>query len=82
MSTQFRPIVASNHVANPYTLRQLDKHGVVLKEAQVVAGSYATAVRELKNVVDGAERIEVYNHEGKVAGEVSVEYWRRKRGRL
>lgn len=81
MSTHLCPIVVTEHAAHPYTLRQLDKQGDVLSETQVVAESYATAVQELRDVVDGAERIEVYNHEGKNAGEITVDYWRLKRRR-
>jgi hypothetical protein len=69
-------------IVNPYSIRQLDAEGQTLSEKQVVAPSYNGALRELKEIVDQATRIKVYNSEGEKAGEMSVDYWRLKgRGR-
>jgi len=82
MTTNIRPTAVPEQTPNPYSLRQLDEHGDVLSEKHVVAKSCSAAMRELKDVAVGADRIVVYNEEGNKAGEVNVDYWRLKRGRM
>lgn len=82
MPSRFQPIADASAVSNPYTLQQLDQEGEVVSETRAVARSCSEAIRGLKGVVDDAERIIAYDQEGKRAGEVSVEYWRQKKGRL
>ena len=81
MSLPFRPTAVPEQPISPYKVRQLDDHGDVLSETQVAAHSCSAALQELNNVVDDAQRIEVYNEEGEKAGEVNVDYWRIKRRR-
>lgn len=63
---------------NPYQVRQLDAHGEVLAEEQVLAQNYDGVLRQLRDVSDGAKRIEVFNREGEKAGEANVDFWRQK----
>lgn len=79
MNTQFRPMRGTEHAVSSYTVRQLDSDGQVVSEKQVAAHSYSAALRELRDVVDEAQRIEVFNREGEKAGEIGVDYWRLKR---
>lgn len=78
MSNPFhRPIVSEGAVV-PYRLRQVDAQGQVLSETEVAAHSYSAALRELDDVVETAQRIEVLNDRAEKAGEVNVDYWRLK----
>lgn len=50
----------------------------MLHEEQVEAANYNTALRQLKELFDGAWRLEVCDEEGNKAGGVVVDYWRQK----
>lgn len=63
---------------NPYQIRQFDEQGEILAEQQVLAHNYDGALRQLKDVPDGASRIEVFNRDGESAGETNVDFWRQK----
>lgn len=82
MPTRFQPIAGTEQTASPYTLQQLDEKGEILSESRTVATSCAEAIRGLKGIVDDAERIVAYNDNGKKVGQVNVDYWRLKKGRL
>lgn len=62
---------------NTYTVRQLDAVGKVVSEKQVEASGNDAALRQLKNVAEMAERIEVYDADNNRVGEIVVAYWRR-----
>lgn len=65
----------------PYSIRQLDSQGHVVSQREVEAPDYTAALRQLKDVCDDTQRIEVCNGAGDKAGEISVDYWLLKRGR-
>ena len=81
MAARFRPTAVPERTVNPYKLRQLDKQGDLLCENVVAADSCNAALRELKDVVDEAQRIVVFNDKGEKAGEINVDYWLRRRRR-
>ena len=62
---------------NPYKVRQIDALGQVLSEKQVAAQTYNAALRQLDDVLDETQRIQVFNDVGEKAGEMNVDYWRR-----
>ena len=64
---------------NSYKMTQLDADGTVLAEHEVVAFSYNAALKQLKEVADDAQRIEVHNHEGDKVGAMHVDYWQQMR---
>ena len=63
---------------SPYTVRQLDAQGDVVREAQVEASSTDEALRQLKDVVDTAQRIEVYDVNDERVRQIGVAYWCQK----
>ena len=65
-------------VSVAYTVRQIDTDGRILAEKQVEAHDYNVALRQIGNVIEGAKRIEVYNQQGEKAGQIHVDYWRKK----
>ncbi len=74
MAAQIRP----ERYMNSYKVLQLDVDGRVLSETHVEGPSYNGVIRDLNAVVEGTQRIEVYNDEGEKAGTMGVDYWRRK----
>lgn len=66
---------------NEFQVRQIDASGHVVSEKLVTAHDYGAVLRQLKEVDQEAERIEVYNDEGKKSGEVCAKYLRQKRHR-
>ena len=74
MAAQIRP----ERYMNSYKVRQLDVDSRVLSETHVEGPSYNGVSRDLNAVVEGTQRIEVYNDEGEKAGTMGVDYWRRK----
>lgn len=66
---------------NKYQVRQFDIDGQMLHEEHVEGSNYNAALRQLKELVDGAWRLEVSDERGNKAGGVTVEYWRQKGGR-
>ena len=63
---------------NEFQVRQIDANGHVVSEKLVTAHDYVAVLRQLREVNEEAERIEVYNDEGRKSGEVCVKYWRQK----
>ena len=64
-----------------YQVQQFDVNGQMLHEEHVEAPNYNAALRQLKELVNGAWRLEVCDAQGNKAGGATVEYWRQKGGR-
>ena len=66
-----------------YQVTQFDSHGNMLRQAPVQAASYHGALKELRDVEPGCQKIVVHSTDGEKAGEVGAEYWRQRlrRGR-
>ncbi|WP_145100980.1 hypothetical protein [Rosistilla carotiformis] len=62
---------------NVYTIRQIDSHKTVLSEKQVEAVSSEAAAKQLKQVVDETDKIEVTLN-GETVNEMGVSYWKQR----
>ncbi|WP_146602336.1 hypothetical protein [Novipirellula aureliae] len=60
-----------------YEIRQMSDAGKCLSAATVEAPSGEAAAKQLKNVVDGTDRIEICL-DGKAVNEMGVSYWRKR----
>ncbi len=58
-----------------YEIRQLDSDGLLLSSVPIVADSSASAARDLKEIVNGADRIEVAL-DGVAMNQMTVNYWK------
>ena len=61
-----------------YQISQIDGDGNVLDSTTVHASNYNAALRELKSLQKGCQKIEVLNSEGEKAGEVGASYWQQR----
>jgi len=60
-----------------YTIRQLDSDARVLSESNVEAPTSEAAAKQLRDVVNGTDRIEVCLG-GEPMNEMGVDYWRQR----
>ena len=60
-----------------YTIRQIDSQKTVLSEQQIEAVSGEAAAKQLKQVVDQTDRIEVALN-GETVNEMGVTYWKQR----
>lgn len=63
---------------NTYVVRQVDEQGDVISDQHVEAMDNDAALRQLRNINEFTERIDVYNSEELRVGQISGEYWRSK----
>lgn len=60
-----------------YTIRQIDEDSRVLSETPVEAASGEAAAKQLREVRNGTDRIEICL-DGKAMNEMGVDYWRQR----
>jgi hypothetical protein len=63
---------------NSYKVRQIDAYGQVLSERHVEANSYDSVLRQLNDVAQETQQIEVNNQDGEVAGQINADFWRQR----
>ena len=74
----FLILVETNRYMQPYIVRQRNSQGEIISEKFVEAVSNESALRQVKEVVAGAQRLEVYNDSGAKVREIGVSYWQQK----
>ena len=62
----------------PYTVRQVDDQGDVVSERHVEAANTDQALRQLTDITETTQRIEVLDSDQERVRQIGADYWRHK----